>query len=63
MKDAIKTIKLKSILKQENFFIISGKNSFFKSKFNVKFNLNSSNNIFLKKNYPDVEELKRYLIK
>jgi len=64
MKDAIKTIKLKSILKQENFFIISGKNSFFKSKFNVKFNLNSSNNIFLKKkNYPDVEELKKILNK
>ena len=39
MKDAIKTIKLKSILKQENFFIISGKNSFFKSKFKNHFEL------------------------
>jgi alcohol dehydrogenase class IV len=64
MKDAIKTVKLKSILKRDNFFIISGKNSFSKSKFNEKFNLKSTNNIFLKKkNYPNVEELKKILNK
>ena len=64
MKDAIKTIKLKTILKQDNFFIISGKNCFHKSKFEENFKLNGKKNIFLKKNnYPDVKELKKILIK
>ena len=64
MKDAIKTIKLRSILKQDNFFIISGKHSFFKSRFKDKFKNNNLNNIFLKKKkYPDVIELKKILSK
>ena len=49
MKDAIKTIKLKTILKQDNFFIISGKSCFHKSKFVENFKLNGKKNIFLKK--------------
>ena len=49
MREAIKTFKLKRILKHENFFIISGKNSFFKSKFKNHFEFKNQNNIFLKK--------------
>ena len=64
MRDAIKTIKLKTILKQDNFFIISGKNSFHKSKFKEIFKPKVKKNIFLKKNnYPDVRELKKILFK
>ena len=64
MGDAIKTIKLRSILKQDNFFIISGKHSFFKSRFKDKFKLNNENNIFLKREkYPEVKELKKILSK
>ena len=64
MREAIKTFKLKRILKHENFFIISGKNSFFKSKFKNHFEFKNQNNIFLKKNnYPNVDELKKILLK
>ena len=63
MKEAIKTLKLKRILKHENFFIISGKNSFFKSKFKDIYEFKNQSNIFLKKNtYPNVNELKKILI-
>ena len=64
MREAIKTFKLKRILKHENFFIIFIKNSFFKSKFKNHFEFKNQNNIFLKKNnYPNVDELKKILLK